>query len=75
MSYNELSQKYSRDERYKSVEKSRDRESYLSEYIAELKKKEKDARKMEKDKVRRLPYLLFLLLVVIIFNFLSSGKR
>ncbi len=51
MSYSELSQKYSRDERYKSVEKSRERESYFSEYIAELKKKERDVRKQERDKV------------------------
>jgi transcription elongation regulator 1 len=51
MSYNEFSQKFSRDERFRTVEKSRDRESYFSEFISELKKKERDVRKMERDKV------------------------
>lgn len=51
MSYNEFSQKYSRDERFRSVERTRDRETYFQEYIAELKKKEKENRKVEKEKV------------------------
>lgn len=51
MSYNEFSQKHGRDERYKAVEKSRDREAYFAEYVTDLKRKEKEAKSHKKDKV------------------------
>jgi len=52
MSYNEFSQKYSRDERFKSVEKTRDREMYFLEHIADLKRKDREAKSHKKDKVK-----------------------
>ncbi|XP_026746675.1 transcription elongation regulator 1 isoform X1 [Trichoplusia ni] len=47
-SFNEFTSKHGRDERYKGIDKARERETYFNEYLAELRKKEKE----EKDKAR-----------------------
>ncbi|XP_061384877.1 transcription elongation regulator 1-like isoform X2 [Danaus plexippus] len=58
-SFTEFSGKYSRDERFKNIEKMRDRETYFNEYIAEVRKKEKDDkdRKREQAKTEYLALL------------------
>merc|ERR1711872_965830 len=48
-SWSEFSREQAKDERFKAIEKSRDRETYFTDYVAELKKKEKD----EKDEKRK----------------------
>ena len=53
MSYNEFSQKYGRDERFRNVEKARDREQYFTEYVQDLKKRDKEEKASRKEKVRR----------------------
>lgn len=50
-SFNEFSQKYGREERFKAIEKMRERESLFSEYVAELRRKEKDESRSQKEKV------------------------
>ncbi|CAH0730694.1 unnamed protein product, partial [Brenthis ino] len=47
-SFTDFSSKYSRDERFKNIEKMRDRETYFNEYIVEVRKREKE----EKDRKR-----------------------
>lgn len=50
-SFTEFSSKHSRDERFKSIEKSRDREIYFNEFITELRKKEKDDKEKKREQV------------------------
>merc|ERR1712226_335050 len=48
-SWSDFSREHSKDERFKAIEKSRDREAHFNDYVSELKKKEKD----EKDEKRK----------------------
>ncbi len=52
--FNEFSSRHSKDERFRAVEKIRDREAWFHEYVQELKTREKDgsSRHSEKEKVR-----------------------
>ena len=43
--------KYGKDERFKGIEKMKDREALFVEFLAELKKKEKENAKLKHDKV------------------------
>lgn len=43
--------KYGKDDRFKGIEKMKDRENLFVEFMAELKKKEKENSKMKQDKV------------------------
>jgi len=43
--------KYGKDDRFKGIEKMKDRESLFTEFMAELKKKEKESLKLKQDKV------------------------
>jgi len=43
--------KYGKDDRFKGIEKMKDRESLFTEFMAELKKKEKEGVKLKQDKV------------------------
>ena len=40
-SFSEFASKYSRDERFKSIEKMKEREQLFSEYLSELKRRSK----------------------------------
>ncbi|KAG5451190.1 transcription elongation regulator, partial [Clonorchis sinensis] len=51
-SFTEFSTKYAKDERFKGIEKSRDRESMFQDHLAELRKREKDEKHREKEKVK-----------------------
>jgi transcription elongation regulator 1 len=54
--FNEFSSRHSKDERFRAVEKIRDREAWFHEYVQELKTREKEgpSRHNEKEKVRLL---------------------
>ena len=51
MTYNEFSQKYGRDERFRNVEKAREREQYFTEYVQNLKKRDKEEKASRKERV------------------------
>merc|ERR1711936_220267 len=48
-SWSEFSREQAKDERFKAIEKSRDRETWVNDYVSELKKKDKE----EKDEKRK----------------------
>ncbi len=56
--FTEFSSRHSKDERFRAVEKIRDREAWFHEYVQELKTKEKEvpSRHSEKEKVRFLSH-------------------
>ncbi|KAF6779071.1 hypothetical protein AHF37_00934 [Paragonimus kellicotti] len=56
-SFNEFSAKYAKDERFKGIEKSREREAMFQDMLAEVRKREKDEKHREKEKV--LKHLTF----------------
>lgn len=49
--FSEFAMKYGKDDRFKGIEKMKERESLFTEFVAELKKKEKDNLKIVQDKV------------------------
>lgn len=49
--FSEFAMKYGKDDRFKGIEKMKDRESLFTEFMAELKKKEKENLKFKQDKV------------------------
>ncbi|CAH8858330.1 unnamed protein product [Trichobilharzia szidati] len=51
-SYSDFAAKYSKDDRFKGIEKSRDREAMFQDYLAELRKREKEDKHREKEKVK-----------------------
>ncbi|CAF2676953.1 unnamed protein product [Rotaria sp. Silwood2] len=53
--FNEFSSRHSKDERFRAVEKIRDREAWFHDYIQELKTREKDgsSRHSEKEKLKK----------------------
>ena len=50
-SFSDFSSKYGRDERFKAVEKSREREALFQAYLSDLRRREKE-KSNQKDKVR-----------------------
>lgn len=58
-SYSEFSSKNSKDERYKSIEKSREREGLFNEYMVELRKQEKEEKAMRREQVSEQLYLIY----------------
>ncbi|CAB3231843.1 unnamed protein product [Arctia plantaginis] len=51
-SFSEFTSKHGRDERYKGIEKARDRETYFNEHLAELRKKEKEEKEKAREQVK-----------------------
>ncbi|CAH2062516.1 unnamed protein product, partial [Iphiclides podalirius] len=51
-SFSDFSSKHGRDERFKGIEKVRDREKYFNEYILEVRKKEKEEKDRKKEQVK-----------------------
>lgn len=50
-SYTEFSSKHGRDDRFKAIEKPRDRETYFNEFIAEVRKREKEEKEKKREQV------------------------
>ena len=46
-----MASKFAKDERFKAIEKMRERESIFNEYLSDLRKKEKEERILQKEKV------------------------
>lgn len=55
-SYTEFSAKHGKDSRLKGIEKARDRETYFNEYIAELRKRDKEEKERKKEAVSYIHY-------------------
>jgi len=51
--FSDFANKYGKDERFKGVEKMRDRESHFNEYLSELRKKEKEERIVKEKQIRK----------------------
>ncbi|XP_067125377.1 transcription elongation regulator 1-like isoform X2 [Centruroides vittatus] len=51
--FSDFAQKYGKDERFKNIEKMRERESLFSDYLQELRKKEREERSSHREKVKR----------------------
>ncbi|XP_059044967.1 transcription elongation regulator 1 [Achroia grisella] len=51
-SFNDFTSKHSRDERFKGIEKQRDRETYFNEYLAEVRKREKEDKEKKREQVK-----------------------
>ena len=52
----DFASKHSRDERFKGIEKMKEKESLFNDYQTELRKKEKDDKYVEKEKQRKSLY-------------------
>ncbi|CAK1556005.1 unnamed protein product [Leptosia nina] len=52
-SFTEFSTKYCRDERFRGIEKLRERETYFNEHIAELRKKEKEEKEKRREQAKQ----------------------
>ena len=50
-SFSDFASKYGKDERFKGIEKMRDREGLFSDYVNELRRKEKEEKSSQKEKV------------------------
>lgn len=50
-SYTEFSAKHGRDDRFKAIEKPRDRENYFNEHIADVRKREKEEKEKKREQV------------------------
>jgi hypothetical protein len=49
--FSDFNHRYSKDERFRGVEKTRERESLFNEFIVEVRRKEKDERDAHREKV------------------------
>ena len=47
--FTEFSSKYGKDDKFKAVDKSRERESLLNEHIIDLRRREKEERQAKRD--------------------------
>lgn len=64
-SFSDFAQKYAKDERFKGVEKMRERESLFNEYLIEVRKKEKEEKNQRREQVRgNILYILTNLLLM-----------
>ena len=50
-SFSDFAAKYSKDERFRGVEKMRERESIFQDYVSDLRRKEKEDKASQKEKV------------------------
>jgi len=50
-SYSDFSAKYAKDERFKGIDKTRERELIFSDYLGELRHKEKEESRTQREKV------------------------
>ncbi|XP_072390987.1 transcription elongation regulator 1 [Diabrotica undecimpunctata] len=52
-SFSDFAQKFAKDEKFKGVEKMRERESLFNEYLIEVRKREKDEKNQRREQVRK----------------------
>lgn len=53
-SFGDFAQKYGKDERFKNIEKMRERESLFNEFLLEVRKREKEEKNMRREQVSAL---------------------
>lgn len=53
MTFSDFAAKFAKDERFKGIEKMRERETMFNDYMADVRKKEKEERALQKEKVRK----------------------
>lgn len=53
ISFSEFSVRYAKDERFKGIEKMKERESLYNDYLSDLRKQEKEDRYSEKEKLKK----------------------
>lgn len=56
-SFSEFAQKYGKDDRFRIIEKIRERESLFNEFIVEIRKKEKDDKIHKKEQVSQISFI------------------
>ncbi|XP_002137702.3 transcription elongation regulator 1 isoform X4 [Drosophila pseudoobscura] len=52
-SFSEFSQKNAKEERYRAIEKVRERESLFNEYIVDVRRREKEDKQLKKEQIRK----------------------
>lgn len=50
-SFSEFCQRFGKDERYKAIEKVRERESLFNEYLLDVRRREKEDKQLKKEQV------------------------
>lgn len=76
-SFSDFAQKHSKDDRFKGIEKTRDRESLFNEFILEVRRREKDEKLQKKEtvsmkiKVQPLYFIYSIFLMKIARNLVS----
>lgn len=53
-SFSDFAQKHGKDERFRNIEKMRERESLFNEYLLDVRKREKEEKVMRREQVRLL---------------------
>lgn len=56
--FSDFAHRYGKDERFRGVEKTRERESLFNEFIVEVRRKEKDERDAHREKVHFSDFLV-----------------
>jgi transcription elongation regulator 1 len=59
--FSEFSAKYGKDERFKGVEKSRERENLFNEHIVDLRRREKEERQAKREQGQRTEKKIFVI--------------
>ncbi|XP_013099429.1 transcription elongation regulator 1 [Stomoxys calcitrans] len=52
-SFSDFCQRYGKDERYKAIEKVRERESLFNEYLLDVRRREKEEKQMKKEQIHK----------------------
>ncbi|XP_015785267.1 transcription elongation regulator 1 [Tetranychus urticae] len=52
-SFHDFAHKYSKDERYRAIDKQKDRENLFNDYISELRRKEKEEKAAQREKAKQ----------------------
>ncbi|KNC24473.1 hypothetical protein FF38_10524 [Lucilia cuprina] len=52
-SFSDFCQRYGKDERYKAIEKVRERESLFNEYLLDVRRREKEEKQQKKEQIRK----------------------
>lgn len=64
-SFSDFASKYGKDERFKSIEKMREREALFSDFVSDVRRKEKEEKSHQKEKVcrKRIPKVCWFLIM------------
>lgn len=74
-SFSDFAQKHSKDDRFKGIEKMRDRESLFNEYILEVRRREKDEKIQKKETVSMSIRLKLIYAMNIYFFYLIKSRN